>query len=281
MKGKVVIVTGANAGIGKATALALANMGASVTMVCRDKQRGEEALADIRAQTSATAHLSLCDFSSFASIRQFAAEFTANHDRLDVLVNNAGALFGERKRTTDGFEMTFGVNHLGYFLLTNLLLDLLKKSAPSRVVSVSSAVHSQGKIDWNDLQGDGRPYGQFAAYANSKLFNVLFTTELSRRLEGTTVTANCLHPGAIGSNFGSTGSNFFQVLMKLGRPFLPSPEKGARTSVYLASSPEVVNVTGEYFKNCRVSKARSDAYDRANGKRLWEISARLVGLSAS
>ena len=279
MKGKTVIVTGANAGIGKVTASELASMGAKVTLVCRDKARGEEALRDVRSRSGGDVDLMLCDFGSLDSIRAFAAAFQAAHDRLDVLVNNAGAILGERKLTADGFEMTFGVNHLGYFLLTNLLLDLLKKSAPSRIVNVASDVHRQGKLDWDDLQSERRPYAQFRAYSDSKLCNVLFTAELARRLDGTGVTANSLHPGVVGTNFGSTGSPLFRFLTKIGGPFLLTPEKGARTSIYLASSPDVEGVTGKYFAKSREAKPSKAAQDADAARRLWDVSAKMVGLT--
>jgi NAD(P)-dependent dehydrogenase (short-subunit alcohol dehydrogenase family) len=279
MKGKTVIVTGANAGIGKITAGELASMGAKVTLVCRDKARGDEALRDVREKSGGDVELMLCDFGSFESIRAFAAAFKDSHDRLDVLVNNAGAIIGERKTTADGFEMTFGVNHLGYFLLTNLLLDLLKKSAPSRIVNVSSAVHAQGKLDWDDLQHERKAYGQFRAYADSKLCNILFTNELARRLQGTGVAVNSLHPGAVGTNFGTTGSPLFRFLTKLGSPFLLTAEKGARTSIYLASSPDVDGVTGKYFAKSREAKPSKAALDAEAARRLWDVSAKMVGLT--
>ena len=277
MKGKTVIVTGANAGIGKVTASELAAMGAKVTMVCRDKARGEEALRDVRSTSGGDVDLMLCDFGSLASIRSFAAAFKDSHDRLDVLVNNAGAIIGERRQTADGFEMTFGVNHLGYFLLTNLLLDLLKKSAPSRIVNVASDVHRQGKLDWDDLQHEKKSYAQFRAYSDSKLCNVLFTVELARRLQGTGVTANSLHPGVVGTNFGTTGSKLFQVIVKLGGPFLLSPAKGARTSIHLAASPEVEGVTGKYFAKSREAKPSAASVDPDAARRLWDVSAKMVG----
>lgn len=281
MKGKIVIVTGANAGIGKVTASQLAAMGAKVVMVCRDRGRGEAALQEVRAKSGGDVELMLCDLGSLASIRAFAGELEARHGRLDVLVNNAGAIIGERKTTADGFEMTFGVNHLGYFVLTHHLLDLLKKSAPARVVNVASAVHTQGRLDWDDLQYERRPYAQFQAYADSKLCNVLFTVELARRLEGTGVTVNCLHPGVVATSFGSTGSRLLQVLVKLAAPLLTSPEKGARTSVYLASSPEVDGVTGKYFSRSREARPHADAMDPAITRRLWEVSAKLTGLGSA
>ena len=199
------------------------------------------------------------DFASFESIRQFAAAFQAKHAQLHVLVNNAGAYNASRSVTKDGFETTFGVNHLGYFLTTKLLLDTIKASAPARIVSVSSAAHDRAKINFDDLQGE-RSYGGFGAYGQSKLCNVLFTYELARRLEGSGVTANCLHPGVVMTGFGHNNAGFvggfFAVFQALGRPFLLTPEKGARTSIYLASSPDVEGVTGKYFADSREKRVK-------------------------
>jgi NAD(P)-dependent dehydrogenase (short-subunit alcohol dehydrogenase family) len=248
MIGKVCIVTGANTGIGKETALGLARLGATVVLVCRDRQRGEEAQRDIKQKTgNNNVELMLCDLSSQRSITQFTTEFEQRHDRLDVLVNNAGVVLRGHSMTEDGVESTFAINHLGYFLITNLLLDLLKKSAPSRIVNVASAAHHYGKLDVNSWP-TGRDYSTFGAYANSKLANVLFTHELARRLIGTSVTANCLHPGPVGTNLFRGLPKFLQTLIKL---ITISPERGARTSIYLASSPKVEGISGKYFARCR------------------------------
>jgi NAD(P)-dependent dehydrogenase (short-subunit alcohol dehydrogenase family) len=216
----------------------------------------------------------LCDFSSQSSIRQFADEFKDQHQRLDVLVNNAGVVLRVRSMTEDGLESTFAINHLGYFLLTNLLLDVLKKSAPSRIVSVASTAHKFGKLD---IKGwpTGRDFSAFGAYANSKLANVLFTYELARRLNGTGVTANCLHPGGVGTNLFRGLPKFVQALIKL---VTISPERGARTSIYLASSPEVEGVSGKYFARSRQQESSEASRNEEAGRMLWELSEELTGI---
>ena len=276
LSGKTCIVTGANTGIGKETALGLAKLGATVVMVCRDHERGEAALREIKQRSSNDrVELMICDFSSQNSIRQFASGFKQRYDRLDVLVNNAGVVFRERSMTEDGLESTFAINHLGYFLLTNLLLDVLKRSAPSRIVNVASTGHRFGKLDINAWP-TGREYSTFGAYANSKLANVLFTYELARRLEGTGVTANCLHPGGVGTNLFRGLPKFMQALIKL---VTISPERGARTSIYLASSPEVAGVTGKYFARRRQQKSSEASHNEEAAHHLWEVSEELTGLN--
>ena len=274
LKDKTFIVTGANTGIGKETALGLAKLGATVVMACRDDERGEAAQREIKQKSgNDRVELMICDFSSQNSIRQFAKEFEQQHRRLDVLVNNAGVVLRERSMTEDGLESTFAINHLGYFLLTSLLLELLKKSAPSRIVSVSSAAHKYGKLDVNAWP-TGRDYRAFGAYANSKLANVLFTYELARRLEGTRVTANCLHPGGVGTNLFRGLPKFLQALIKL---VTISPERGARTSIYLASSAEVEGVTGKYFARRRQQKSSEATHNEDAARKLWEVSEELTG----
>lgn len=275
MTGKTCIVTGANSGIGKVTVLELARMGAHVVMVCRDRTRGEEALGQIKqAVNNASLGLMLCDLSSQQDIRRFAEEFKATHDRLDVLVNNAGVYLRKRTVTVDGIEATFAVNHLNYFLLTNLLLDLLTQSAPARVVSVSSGAHGNGHIDFENLQGE-KGYGGVRAYCNSKLANILFTRELAARFAGTGVTANCLHPGAVATGIFRNLPKVLEVIIKL---VTMSPEKGARTSIYLASSPAVEGVTGKYFVNCAEALPSPEAQNDDIARRLWSESERLTGL---
>ncbi|MCB8966722.1 MAG: SDR family oxidoreductase [Ardenticatenaceae bacterium] len=278
MQGKICMVTGANAGIGKETALALARMGATVVMVARNAERGAAALADVRHQSgNGQVTLLLADLSSQASIRQLVTDFHAKYDRLHVLVNNAGAIFMQRQETVDGLEMTFALNHLNYFLLTNLLLDTLKASAPARIVNVSSGAHYGGQIAFDDLQLR-QNYRVFAAYSMSKLANVMFTYELARRLAGTGVTANCLHPGFVGSNFAKNNGLLARLTMVLMRPFALSPEKGAETSIYLASSAAVDGVSGKYFTRKKPQKSSSASYDEAAAQRLWAVSAELTGL---
>jgi retinol dehydrogenase 12 len=276
LTGKKCLVTGANAGIGLETARGLAGMGATVVMVCRDRARGEAAQSEIKQSTGNDAvELMVCDLASQASIRQFAADFKKRHDRLDVLLNNAGVLLRERSLNEDGIESTFAVNHLGYFLVANLLLDVLKKSAPSRIVNVASTAHKYGKIDVAGWAA-GRDYSVFGAYSNSKLANVLFTFELARRLQGTGVTANCLHPGGVGTNLFRGLPGFLQALIKL---VTIGPESGARTSIYLASSPEVEGITGKYFARRRQQKSSEASHNEEAARRLWELSEELTGLN--
>lgn len=285
MTGKVCLVTGANQGIGRETAAALARMGATVIMTSRDRAKGEAALADVRSRSGRQdVELMLADFGSFASTRQLAADFKAKHQRLDVLVNNAGAIMTTRSETADGFETTFGVNHLGYFLLTNLLLDTIKASAPARIVNVASRAHLRSEMDFDDLNSRQGRYSAMTTYARSKLANVLFTYELARRLEGTGVTANCLHPGVVRTGFGKNNSGYakllFQAFQIVARPWLLSPEKGAATSIHVASSPEVEGVTGKYFADCRETPSSPASYDEAAQRKLWEVSEELCGLKA-
>ena len=277
MDGKVCLITGATSGIGKATAMGLANMGASVVMVGRDRGRGEDTLAEIKEKsTGASVDLMLADLSSREEIHRLADEIREVYPRLDVLINNAGLFRSERITTTDGLETTFAVNHLAYFLHTNLLLDELKAGAPSRIINVSSGDHSNGTIDFDDLQGEKR-YKGAKAYSQSKLANILFTHELARRLEGTGVTANCLHPGAgIRTNFGSGVSGGFGFMVRALRPFMKSPEKGAETSIYLASSPEVERLSGRYFANKAEARSSAASHDERIARRLWEVSAKLT-----
>ncbi|MFL6277438.1 MAG: SDR family oxidoreductase [Blastocatellia bacterium] len=277
MQGKVCVVTGANSGIGRITALELARQGAEVVMVCRDRARGEAAMAEIK-QATGNDHieLMLCDLSSQADIHRFADAFKATHPRLDVLVNNAGVYMRKRATTIDGLETTFATNHLGYFLLTNLLLDLLKRSAPSRIVNVASGAHASGHINFDNLQGE-QQYSGVRAYCHSKLANILFTRELARRLKGTGVTVNSLHPGAVATGIFRALPKPLEALIKL---VTMSPEKGAQTSVYLASSPAVETITGKYFARCAEVLPSAEAQNEEVAQRLWAESARLTGLKA-
>ena len=277
---KVCLITGATSGIGKATAMGLANMGASVVMVGRDRGRGEAAMADIKENSgNASVDLMLADVSSQKEIRRLADEFGEAHPRLDVLINNAGVFRSERITTADGIEATFAVNHLAYFLLTNLLLDVLRAGAPSRIVNVASGDHSNGTIDFDDLQGE-KGYTGAKAYSQSKLATVLFTYELARRLQGSGVTANCLHPGVVGTNLGSGVSGVFGFVVRAMTPLMKSPEKGAETSIYLASSPEVEASSGGYFAKKAQARSSDVSYDERIARRLWEVSAELTMLPA-
>ena len=281
LTGRRCIVTGATNGIGRATAHALAEMGAAVVVHGRNAAAVETVR---RAITDATRNAQvtgvLADFSSLADVRRMAGELAAQ-GRIDVLVNNAGTMARARKTTADGFEWQFGVNHLAPFLLTNLLLDTLKRSDSARIVTVASQAHRRGTIDFDDLQLERTRYSGFRAYGASKLANILFTSELSRRLAGTGITANCLHPGVVATNIFNAGGVVGKIIGLLGRWFLLSPSDGAATSVYLASSPDVAAVTGKYFDKCREVAPTSAASDASAAARLWEVSERLTGLNAS
>jgi len=272
MKGKTVLITGANQGIGKASAIALAKMGAKLILVCRNEEKARAAMKDIPSDDVA---LIVGDMSSQADIRRVASEVKAKYDKLDVLLNNAGVLVTSRRTTVDGIEETFAINHLGYFLLTDQLLDLLKSSAPSRIVNVASEAHRSAKMHWDDLQLE-KGWGQFKAYGQSKLCNILFTRELARRLEGTKVTANCLHPGVVASGFGQTYGGFMSAVIKIGHLFMIDTEEGAKTQVYLASSPEVEGVSGKYFDKCKPKTPNREAQDDEAAKRLWAISEEMI-----
>jgi NAD(P)-dependent dehydrogenase (short-subunit alcohol dehydrogenase family) len=278
MQGKTVLITGANQGIGKASAVVLGKLGAKLVLVCRSADKGRTAAGDIERAGAKSVELLVGDMGSQADIRRVAAEVKAKHDRLDVLLNNAGVLVTSRRTTVDGIEETFAVNHLGYFLLTNLLLDLLKAGERSRVVSVSSEAHRRAKMHWEDLQFKTTSYSAFAAYGQSKLANILFTRSLARRLAGTGVTANCLHPGVIASGFGQTYGGVISLLIKVARPFMITTEQGAQTSVFLASSPDVEGVTGKYFDKCKERQPNRQALDDAAPERLWAVSEELTGL---
>jgi NAD(P)-dependent dehydrogenase (short-subunit alcohol dehydrogenase family) len=279
MQGKICMVTGANSGVGKETALGLAQMGASVVMVCRDRAKGEAAQNEIKTKSGNNAvDLLLADLSSQQSIRQLAENFRQHYTHLHVLINNAGVFMLTRRETVDGLEMTFAVNQLAPFLLTNLLLDVLKNSAPARIVNVSSESHQSGSIKMDDLQGEKR-FRLLKAYGQSKLALVMFTYELARRLQGTGVTVNCLHPGFTATHIAQSGAvPFIRPLIKLIFRFGISPEEGAKTSIYLASSPDVEGVTGKYFANSIPIRSAPISYDESLQQQVWEESARLVNL---
>ena len=274
---RVFLVTGANSGIGEATALGLARFGGTVVMACRSATRGEAARQDIVRQSgNSRVSLELVDLASEASTRAFAEAFRRKYSRLDVLINNAGLYTPHRNVTADGLEQTFEVNYLSGFLLTHLLLDLLKKSSPSRIVNVSSRAHQGSTIRFEDLQGERR-YSGYRAYGQSKLAQVLFTRELARRLEGTGVTVNACHPGVIRTNLGMGGSS---VVVRFVRMFFKGPERGAETPIYLAVSPDVEGVTGKYFANKRIREPSRAAQDPDVARRLFDVSAELAHLSA-
>jgi retinol dehydrogenase-12 len=278
LAGKRVLLTGATSGIGRATAIALGQAGAELLLVARDAARGEETVAAIRAAgAQQPIEVLLADLSLMSEVRKLAAAVKDKTDRLDVLLNNAGAWFATRELTSEGFERTFALNHLSYFLLTNLLLDMVKATPHARIVSVASEAHRGSKIDFDDLNHE-KSFSLLRAYGISKLENILFTRELARRLAGSGVTANCLHPGVVATGFGRNNRGFIGFAMKLVAPFFITPTKGARTSVYLASSPEVEGVSGKYFDKCKPREPSKAAQDDAAAAKLWEVSAKLTGI---
>jgi NAD(P)-dependent dehydrogenase (short-subunit alcohol dehydrogenase family) len=278
MQGKRVLVTGATNGVGRAAARELARLGAEAWIVARDRRRGEATLDELRRAGGDGHALFVADLSSQDEIRRLAGEVRARTDRLDVLLNNARAIHLERQLSPDGIELTFARNHLGYFLLTAQLLPLLRGARPSRIVNVSSEAHRRARIDFDDLQGD-RGHSGCKAYGQSKLANVLLTRELARRLEGTGVTANALHPGVVATGFGRNHRGLAGALFALAAPLRISPEKGARTSVHLAASPEAAGVTGRHFASSRERAPTAAALDDAVARRLWEVSERMTGLT--
>jgi NAD(P)-dependent dehydrogenase (short-subunit alcohol dehydrogenase family) len=276
---KVILVTGATAGVGKATARALAGMGATLVFVGRNAEKCQQAADEIKRETgNVRVSYLVGDLSAQADIRRIAGEFKGQFSRLDVLINNAGSIFLKRSNSPDGIEMTWALNHLAYFLLTNLLLDILVASAPARIVNVSSAAQYGGQINFEDLEGK-KSYTGWRAYSQSKLANVLFTRELARRLEGQGVTANALHPGFVASGFAMNNLGIFRkVYAVFQKAIAISPEAGAQTSIYLAASPEVEGVSGQYFDKKQAVEPGRAARDGETARRLWEISARMTSL---
>lgn len=279
MAGKIVLITGGTGGIGKATAIGLATLGARVGITGRGLARAEQAAADIGAASGNPAvDAFAADMTSQAEVRRLAAAVLGAYPRLDVLVNNVGGFWAHRHLTADGLERTFALNHLAPFLLTNLLLGRLKASAPARIVTVSSHVQAEGRIEFDDLQG-ARNFSAQRAYSQSKLANVMFTNELARRLEGSGVTATSLHPGVVRTNFGAEDQAwFFAVISRVVRPLLKTPAQGAQTPIYLASSPDVDGVTGQFFASRKPKAANKVAYNTEVIARLWQVSADLVGM---
>lgn len=281
MNGKICMVTGATGGIGAVTAQALATQGATVVVVGRSKEKSVATVARIKERTgSPTVEFMLADLSVQNEVRQLAEQFRSRYRHLDVLVNNAGAIFRKRQETVDGIEMTFALNHLSYFLLTNLLLNTIKASAPSRIINVSSESQRRAKMNFDDIQGR-KKYSAMNAYGQSKLANVLFTYELARRLEGSGVTVNTLHPGFVATNLGENMEGIFGLFVRLLHLFAISSEQGAQTSIYLATSPEVEDVTGQYFEKQKAVQSSKISYDKAIAKKLWQVSTELTGLPVS
>lgn len=278
MKNKVCVVTGASSGIGKVTARALSEMGATVLLVCRNREKGEATLREIRSKTKdAAAELFVADLSSQDQIKELAADIETRHSHIDVLVNNAGAINPSLKLTADNIETTFAVNHLTYFLLANLLLDQLKAPPAARVINVSSQTHRYGTINFDDL-GLEQNFNPMKAYAQSKLANLMFTYELSRRLAGTRVTVNALHPGGIATNFGKNLNGIAGFFFRSFGFLLRSPERGAETVIWLATAPELEGVTGKYFFDKKEIRSSKVSYDDEISKRLWHVSEQLTGL---
>lgn len=277
MKGKVVLITGATNGIGLEAARAIAKKGARVVIVGRNPQKTHEVAAQLTQESGAEVSAILGDLSLMRDVRKVADEFRQKFDRLDVLLNNAGAVFNTYQRTDEGNEMTFALNHLNYFLLTHLLLDMLKASAPARIINVSSDAHRVGKLDVDNLQSE-KGFSAFGAYGRSKLENVMFTYALARRLEGTGVTVNALHPGFVRTGFGHNMSGIFSNLARLAQIFAITTEQGAQTSIYLATSPEVEGVSGKYFVKSKAVKSSDASYDETAWKRLWAVSETLTGI---
>jgi retinol dehydrogenase 12 len=290
MKDKVVVITGATSGIGQVAGETLAGMGARIVQVARDRGRGEAAWKRLRECAPGVAHtLHYADLSRLSEMKRVAREIAAAEPRVDVLINNAGAMFGSRQVTEDGLELTFALNHIAYFVLTHGLRERLVASAPSRVVSTASDAHQGAKLDFDDLQSvrayrggffQWLRYGGpgFKVYGRSKLANILFTRELARRLAGTGVTANCLHPGFVATRFGDQSGGLISFGIRIAKRFALSPQQGAETLVYLASSPEVARVTGKYFCKCRPATPTQEAQDDATAERLWVETARLAGI---
>ena len=278
MNGKVCVVTGATSGIGKAAATALARLGAQVVLVGRDRGRAEATAAQIGSVATQPPAVDIADLGAMDQVRALAERLAAL-DRIDVLINNAGLVLGERRGTPDGFEHVFAVNHLAPFLLTNLLLPRLTASAPARVITVTSDAHSAARLDLDDPNLE-HGWDSWRSYANSKLANILFTRELARRLDGTGVTANCAHPGVVRTGFGREARPLLRLGVTLARPFLLSPERGADTIVYLASSPDVASETGGYYVKRRRREPSAAARDDAAARKLWQISEELTGLTS-
>ena len=275
MNGKVVVITGGTSGIGQVAAEKLAGMGARIVLVAREKVRTEATLASLkRIAPALTPRAYFADLSKIDAVKQVAREIAAAEPRIDVLINNAGAMFYDRQETVDGLERTFATNHMAYFLMTLGLRQSLQAAAPARVVNTSSEAHRRSSLDFNDLQCQSN-YRAFTAYGRSKLCNILFTRELARQWAGTGITANCLHPGFVNTRFGDGGHGALSVGLNVAKKFALTPEQGAKTIIYLASAPEAANVSGEYFIKCARATPNPPAQDDNAARRLWEISTEI------
>jgi NAD(P)-dependent dehydrogenase (short-subunit alcohol dehydrogenase family) len=277
MKDKIVLITGATSGIGEATALELAGLGAEVVITYRNPTKFQATQQSILAvHPGAKVTGMQVDLEDLASVRKMAAAFQQKYSRLDVLINNAGAIFTQRGTTKDGFERTFGLNHLAHFVLTLELMPLLKASAPARIINVSSAAQSQGRLNFGDLMGE-KSYSGFRAYCQSKLANVVFTYDLAQRLRDANITVHALHPGVVATGFGLNTEGFLAKLVRLGQALMIRPEKGAQTSVFLATDPTIANQTGMYWAKCKPRRTRPESYERSVQQQLWQESERLTG----
>jgi NAD(P)-dependent dehydrogenase (short-subunit alcohol dehydrogenase family) len=280
MQAKTVVITGATSGIGEVAACTLAQQGARIVLIARDRSRGEQTLKRLEAVAPGRNHVvHYANLSRLAEMKRAAEAIAGSEARIDVLINNAGALFATRQLTGDALEMTFATNHIAYFVVTNLLMERLKATPGARIVCTASDAHKRGKLDFSDLQME-KGYTGYAMYGRSKLMNILFTRELARRLAGTGVTANCLHPGFVASRFGDASGGLTSLVLKGAKKFALKPEEGAKTLIYLASSPEVEGVTGNYFYQCKPLAPTAEAQSDADAKRLWDVSAELSGVGA-
>ncbi|WP_235015225.1 SDR family oxidoreductase [Oceanicoccus sp. KOV_DT_Chl] len=278
MTGQCCLLTGATSGIGKATAMGLVKQGASLTIICRNREKGEALVTELSAQACEPVTLIVADLSSQADIRRAAAQYLDSGKPLHLLINNAGVVNTTRKETVDGIEDTFAVNHLAYFLLTNLLLPIIEESAPARIINVASGAYTFVKnMGLDDLNAKGS-YKTFKVYGRSKLGNILFTRELSKRMRSKNITVNCLHPGAVSTSLGTQNGIMGKLLPFLLKPFFRTPEQGAETSLYLALADQLGNTSGRYYSNCKEVKLKSWAQDDAEAAELWQISAQMTGL---
>ena len=278
LQGKTAIVTGANSGMGMATEEALSDMGARVIMLCRSEKRGRQALEELNAEKTRDLDLILCDLGDYSSIRSFVSKVKESYDHIDILVNNAGFISLDRQETKEGLERQFGINHIGHFLLTTSLLDLMSEG--SRIVVVASGAHKTGKIHFDDINLH-KGFNVFKAYSQSKLANVLFTRELARRLKDKGITVNCCHPGAVATNIGiDRDTGFGKTVTRLLKPFFQTPAQGARTAIFLATDDSVADISGEYFYKCRIARSSKRSKDMGLAKELFEFSEKLINNKA-
>jgi NAD(P)-dependent dehydrogenase (short-subunit alcohol dehydrogenase family) len=279
MQGKTVVITGATSGIGEVAACQLAEQGARIVLIARDRARGAQMLQRLESIAPGRNHAAhYANLSRLAEMKRVAEAIAASESQIDVLINNAGGVFSTRQVTGDAFELTFATNHLAYFVVTSLLLERIKAKPGARIVCTASDAHKRAKLDFNDLTFE-KGFSGYAMYGRSKLMNILFTRELARRLEGTGVTANCLHPGFVNTRFGEASGGLMSLALKGAKKFALTPEEGAKTLVYLAASPEVAGVSGKYFHDCKAVAPTAEAQNDADARRLWDVSAQLAGLA--